>query len=296
VALTIPSQQLPDPPQWAQFSVPPNLQGGYFQITGNPARIEIAYGAYGFGQTLPQVVLPPGSYSVGRSPDGRPLAGIRAQNAGAGLGAVFGGYFWTATDPTLSFIGVPSSQQVGSVNIPVVALADFPPVAPANGDIIILDVPASFNPITGRKVHWLCTYDATSSGWHVSGPPIGAVVTTAQNSTSTSYTDLGTVGPSLTLPRPGDYLITLSLILANVSGASDEHTGYMSFDGWGLLPNDDRAASTRLLENGSMKSAVHVALLTGLPATTATAKYRTNVALNTSYRNRRFLAQPVFIT
>lgn len=197
MSLTIETTALPDPPSFSEFIAPANLLGGYFQITSNPARIELLYGRYGAAERLPQVDLPPGSYSVGRSPSGDPLVGIRAQNASAGIGATLGGYFWTESDPTLSFIGVASSQVAGTVVIPVVQVADFPPADPSDGSLIILDL---------GTVRWMMEFDSAAGNWQFAGgPPLISEVATPQSTASAAYTNLATVGPSIILPRDGTY-------------------------------------------------------------------------------------------
>ena len=61
-------------------------------------------------------------------------------------------------------------------------------------------------------VMWLFVYNSGSASAHkwecVSGPPLYAEVETSQTTTSASYVDLATVGPSITVPKAGDYLIT----------------------------------------------------------------------------------------
>ena len=62
-------------------------------------------------------------------------------------------------------------------------------------------------------VHWdlvLTDPNATYPWAYVGGPPLTAEVSTSQTTTTTSYTDLGTVGPSVTLPAlTGDFTIGL---------------------------------------------------------------------------------------
>lgn len=105
---------------------------------------------------------------------------------------------------------VPATQ-LGSVNIARIALASFPPAAPADGDQYWLTLPSSYDPVSGKAVRWLVCYNSAAAVWDVSGRPLAATVATRETPASTgSYIDLTTVGPSLTVPRPGLYLIGLA--------------------------------------------------------------------------------------
>lgn len=106
---------LPDPPDFEEFQLPHAIVGGFFQITGNTAEVEIIYGGQGLARKTEIQTLATGSYNVGRPPDGTAITGIRARSAVAGATAVFGAYFWDQASPTISFVGVPSAAG-GGVN------------------------------------------------------------------------------------------------------------------------------------------------------------------------------------
>jgi hypothetical protein len=76
-------------------------------------------------------------------------------------------------------------------------------------------------------LRWHCRYDAASTKWSVmGGPPLVAEVTAAETLGTTSYTNLATIGPSITLPANGDYLVTIS---ASTFGTLNTQANSMSY-------------------------------------------------------------------
>jgi hypothetical protein len=88
-----------------------------------------------------------------------------------------------------------------------------PPASPTGGDEWILPADAA------NGVMWRFRYNAGSASpykWEfVGGAPFTAEVLTFENLTSTSYVDLPTAGPSLTVPRAGDYFYILGVQAMN---------------------------------------------------------------------------------
>lgn len=296
MALVIGTQALPDPPTFVEFTAPPHLVGGFFQITGNAARVELLYGRYGAGERLPQTVLPPGSYSVGRSPSGQPLAGIRAQNATAGVGATISGYFWTLSEPSLSFIGIPSSQVVGAIVIPRYTVAQFQALTGiADQQVVIVVVDAT------NGVEWMFQWDASSSFWRfIGGPPLTAEVEPRQTRTSNVFGDLTTFGPAVTLPfTNGDYIIGIGGHLDSASGPAGSNSAVMSF-AIGATPASD-ADAVAFTQGGPVTNAGGAGVWTerrktGLGPVTLAAKYRsTDNATAAGFQRRRMSVIPVRI-
>jgi hypothetical protein len=85
-------------------------------------------------------------------------------------------------------------------------LSGGPPTSPNDGDIwIATDVNAN-----GDGSRWQFQFNATSASsykWEfIGGSPLRSEITTSQGANfSGSWGDLGTVGPTVTLPRNGDY-------------------------------------------------------------------------------------------
>lgn len=75
---------------------------------------------------------------------------------------------------------------------------------------------------------WMLRYNQASVSaykWEfIGGGPLRAVVETAQTTNSATYTDLATVGPSVTLPLDGDYLLDY--------GGNVLFAGNAAFIGW----------------------------------------------------------------
>lgn len=118
-----------------------------------------------------------------------------------------------------------------------------------------------------------------------------AVIATSETTTSTTYTDLATVGPAVTLtvPPSGKVLVTVSCAVRN-SGGSD---AFMSVDVTGTPADDTRAA--RSSTSGFIVSSVSM-LRTGLTpgaSLTFTAKYRTGAATTGTFAYRRLIAIPL---
>lgn len=93
---------------------------------------------------------------------------------------------------------------------PRITYGSSPPSSPKEGDLWIL--PADAN---GRL--WAFRYNATSGSsfkWEfIGGNDLYAYVSTSQTTSSASYADMATVGPSITVPRAGDYTGEFGAIL-----------------------------------------------------------------------------------
>lgn len=78
-------------------------------------------------------------------------------------------------------------------------------------------------------VVWHLRYREAASGsykWEVvGGPPLFAEVVTGETTTSTSYANLATTGPSVTVPLAGDYDVAVGAMMNN-SGANASAVSY----------------------------------------------------------------------
>jgi hypothetical protein len=76
------------------------------------------------------------------------------------------------------------------------------PVGPADGDECVYEADAT------NRIYWHLKHKTSVSKWvKIGGPPLYAEVETSELTTSTSYADLATAGPSLTAPLAGDYTV-----------------------------------------------------------------------------------------
>lgn len=153
-------------------------------------------------------------------------------------------------------------------------------------------LPAASAALEGREVTYLadaangviwtfkCRHAGNASGykWEFKGgSPLASEVTPNENVTSTSYANLGTVGPSITLPLPGDYLVEIGAALTTTANG---HIAYMSYAIGGTAASDADSIYNYVYQSGApqpINVAIHSARprrKTGLGAVTLTAKYR----------------------
>lgn len=111
-------------------------------------------------------------------------------------------------------------------------LTTAPPASPVDGELWML--PA--DPANG--VVWMLRYNPTSPSpykWEfVGGGWLAASIATMESTNSTVYTDLATVGPSVTLPRPGDYVARMQASIQNQASY-----GLVDLSGANVTPSDD---------------------------------------------------------
>lgn len=117
-----------------------------------------------------------------------------------------------------------------------------------------------------------------------------AEVATSQTTVTTTYTDLATVGPAVTLTTGTQAIITLYGWISNSAGGNSL-MGCAVSGASAINPADDSAAFT---VGSSLSDCVITYLLTGLTAgsNTFTAKYRVSSQTGT-FVNRRILVMPL---
>lgn len=127
-------------------------------------------------------------------------------------------------------------------------------------------------------------------------PTTSAVVATSESTTSSSYTDLATVGPSITITVPASGNVRLS-IYGVLSGQLDTLMSWAASGANTIAASDDNALFTRanIVSSGSGIGWSMSRLLTGLTpgSTTFTAKYRGDGTDTSTFSNRRMLVEPV---
>lgn len=115
--------------------------------------------------------------------------------------------------------------------------------------------------------------------------PQSASVNTQQTTTSSTYTDLSTVGPTVSIQTGTSALVTVSTMSYNNDGV---YFAWMSFAVSGattLAASDDYAAASRY---GNQTSVSKTFLLTGLTAgvNTFTAKYKASALTTAQFHYR----------
>jgi hypothetical protein len=154
-----------------------------------------AGGAIGFRYGPVIVGLYPGGFTF-------PSAiGFRARSHAAGVPGALIAQVWDLQDGPLPQTPLSPNVQTLSgggivpppvgISIAIVPLASFPPASPTEGQIIVLVLPASYDPVGGKTLRWLLCYDSTNLVWgFIGGPPITV------HAASTTL-----------IPRPGDYIV-----------------------------------------------------------------------------------------
>lgn len=144
-------------------------------------------------------------------------------------------------------------------------------------------------------VYWHLRYrsaSASGSKWEfLGGSPLTAEVLTSETTTSTTYVDLATVGPSVTVPLAGDYLITVAFEATNAvagnataavklgaAATSDDEGGNVGF-GAGF-----QTASRQFRRNGLAATAV------------LKVQYKQPAGNTCTFLRRNLSVQPVRVT
>jgi hypothetical protein len=148
---------------------------------------------------------------------------------------------------------------------------------------------------------WLLQYNATAAKWiFIGGTPLQARIDTSEGTTSTTYAALATPGPTVTVPRAGDYNIKSGALISLSTGAGI--TAYHSYDvgATGALDADaaqvGAAGASGNPQPGPI-SATASRKKTGLAAsTTLTSKYRVSGAATGTFALRWIEVKPISIT
>jgi hypothetical protein len=139
-------------------------------------------------------------------------------------------YYWNGTAWTAAGSSGPK--------ITSSAMSGGPPTSPANGDIWIATA------VDANGTAWQFRYNSGSAStykWEfIGGPPVYSAVETQESTSSGSYVDLTTVGPSFTCARGGDYLTQHSADMYNGGGTAGWGAA-MSISAGGSTPSDTDA-------------------------------------------------------
>lgn len=164
------------------------------------------------------------------------------------------------------------------------------PVRPPDGYEVYLEVDAA-GAYSGPHT-WHLRYhagDASASKWRPVGAqvPLFFEVPTQENTTSTGFTDLATVGPVVITPLAGDYFVLVNCRLTTAGGAGYAEAG-LSVAG---------AAATGILINGPTAShettTARLVRVLGAPAGTALKlQYKTS-AFTGFFMHRAIAVAPI---
>jgi len=163
------------------------------------------------------------------------------------------------------------------------------PTNPVDGQEAVL-VDSATNP----SYTWRFRYNNQSTSpykWEfVGGSPASSNVDAQENVTSTTYAALTTPGPSITLPRAGDYTIFIGTDIGPVS----TDFGRMSYDIGATGAVDNDSVTVMGTSVGSANYTSRILARTGFAAgTTLTMKYRGSTTTGVVFRRRAMSVWPV---
>lgn len=145
-------------------------------------------------------------------------------------------------------------------------------------------------------VYWHLQYDGFGTyPWKfIGGSPLFSFVATSESRSTASYGDLTTSGPSVSLPVPGDYMIShgCGMATANVTqvGAA------MSYQIGASAATEAEAVSSQVVSPGFNYSLSKTMRKTGLSAVTLLAKYNSKNGVAVSFSDRFLSATPVRVS
>lgn len=150
-------------------------------------------------------------------------------------------------------------------------------------------------------VLWHFAYEsgeATYKWRFLGGPPLYSYVATAETTTSGTYAALTTAGPSIALPRAGDYDVSHGCQTTKSGGTSNDSACRMSYDigGTGAVDTDCVVAefsqfdtAARVLEATPSR----FKRKTALTSVTLTAKYKSEAGDTAMFSERWMKVTPV---
>jgi hypothetical protein len=245
---------------------------------------------YPLGTAIPSVHTYLQQLAEGLDGHAKDLAGTYAARPAASAA----GRFYYAEDKGILYRDTGSAWQALHT-VPLVTT--WPPPAALAVDGMEIDY------LTAALDLWKLKYraaDPTAYKWQVlSAPSIWVEVLTQESRTSATYGDLATVGPTITIPNNGDYIVEIGCnCFMNSTGGT---TLWMSFTRGATAADDNHAIHHATLngnldDNDCHNSSNRAKRITGLTAgDTLVAKYR--VSSDTGYWRWRWMrAQPIRIS
>jgi hypothetical protein len=139
---------------------------------------------------------------------------------------------------------------------------------------------------SANGIEWHLAFESgeTTYKWRfLGGPPLSSEVATAEATSSATYVALATAGPSITLPRSGDYDVEIA---AQGSQSGGTVGRWMSYDigGTGAVDADGSNTDGKTIMGKARRK-------TGLTPVALTAKYKTDSGSHT-FSGRRMTVSP----
>ncbi len=166
------------------------------------------------------------------------------------------------------------------------------PASPMNGRDFYYQLP------TGGVWHF--KFNANSGVWDfVGGPPLIDEVVTSEATSATSFADLSTVGPAITVPFDGEYAFDGSAMVETSSASNNSYLAALKVgsgtptddDAFAWLKNDNSLTSSRGVQGS------RVIERPALADDVCKMQYRTtNGGAPVTARNRSLAVTPIWIT
>lgn len=174
-------------------------------------------------------------------------------------------------------------------------LATSLPGSPADGQQVIL-----VDSTTPPTYSWLLQWNTTVAKWlFLGGSPLRAAVATAEARANAAYGALATAGPSITLPRPGTYVVRHGARIILNTGTSN-YVAMMSFSIGVAAAADADAVMAGGLGGAAAASASHHFRTHDVVVASASqalvAQYRSDTGGNATWSDRYIEATPVALT
>lgn len=162
-----------------------------------------------------------------------------------------------------------------------------------DGDEVYLEVDGT------NGVLWHLIYESAEATYKwrcIGGPPLTSQVATGETTASTTYAALATAGPSVALPRAGDYVVEHGSTITR-TGSDTDALGLHSYDIGGSAASDLDAVYFTYAQHDTSPHAMWGTVYrrkrkTALTAVTLTSKYRSNVGTCTA----QFLERAMHVT
>jgi hypothetical protein len=169
-------------------------------------------------------------------------------------------------------------------------IGETPPTSPRNNDIWIY---------TGSGIYWQFMYDESSVShkwWFVGGAPLFSEVTDEEETTSFSYTNLFTPGPSVALPFAGDYDVGIGMLAINTMEGGESFMSYAIGDT--PATDIDCIEHVEAILGGGIAEGSYARYRrkTNLPQVTLTAKYKRVVTGTATFGRRWMMVTPVRVS
>lgn len=197
---------------------------------------------------------------------------------------------WMVDYTALNLPNLPITQFIGYQRFVANVDTTFPD-NPVSGQPFVLQVDAA------NGINWALRYDANiadSYKWTFEGgAPLHHTIATEQSTASTSYADLSTVGPTVTVPKAGVYRVDYGASLINNTAESDVVVGVKYSAG---TPTDTESIQAEGIVSGggANRTAQSRSIVVTVTSDSQIVKLQYKVGSSTGvYRNRWIIVTPI---